>query len=42
VTQAYDTTAGIVPEAGHWNLTTYGMRFIQLVLMFGAGPIQVC
>lgn len=42
VTQAYDTTAGIVPDAGHWNLTTFGTRFIQLVLMFGAGPIQVC
>jgi hypothetical protein len=41
VTQAYDTTAGIVADAGHWNLTTYGTRFVQLVLMFGAGPIQV-
>jgi uncharacterized protein DUF4054 len=41
VTQAYDTTAAIEPDAGHWNLTTYGTRFINLVRMFGAGPIQV-
>lgn len=42
VTQAYDTTAGIEEGAGHWNLTVYGTRFIWLVKMFGAGPIQVC
>ena len=41
VTQAYDTTAGIELDAGHWNLTTFGTRFINLVRMFGAGPIQV-
>jgi hypothetical protein len=41
VTQAYDTTAGINQDAGHWNLTTYGTRFYQLMQMFGAGPIQV-
>lgn len=41
VTQAYDTTAGINEDAGHWNLTTYGTRFYQLMQMFGAGPIQV-
>lgn len=41
VTQAYDTTAGIEEGAGHWNLTVYGTRFIGLVKMFGAGPIQV-
>jgi hypothetical protein len=27
--------------AGFWNLTVYGMRFWKLVMMFGAGPIQV-
>lgn len=42
VTQAYDTTAGINQDAGHWNLSTYGTRFYQLMQMFGAGPIQVC
>lgn len=33
--------AGLDPSAGHWNLTTYGMRFIQLSRMMGAGPIHV-
>lgn len=41
VTQAYDTAAGINQDAGHWNLTTFGTRFYQLMQMFGAGPIQV-
>lgn len=37
----YDTQSGVMPGAGHWNLTIYGMRFIKLSRMFGAGPIQV-
>lgn len=41
VTQAYDTSAGIDEGAGHWNLSTYGIRLIQLCSLFGAGPIQV-
>lgn len=41
VSIGYDTGAGIQPDAGHWNLTVYGTRFIRLVRMFGAGPIQV-
>lgn len=41
VTQAYDTSAGINPDAGHWNLTTFGTRFYGLMQMFGAGPIHV-
>lgn len=41
VSIGYDTGAGIQPDAGHWNLTVYGTRFIRMVRMFGAGPIQV-
>jgi hypothetical protein len=41
VTIGYDTTNSINPDAGHWNLTTYGNRFYRLMMMFGAGPIQV-
>lgn len=37
----YDVDASIEPGAGHWNLTTYGGRFIRLVSLVGAGPIQV-
>jgi hypothetical protein len=41
VSVGYDTAAGIQEGAGHWNLTNYGTRFIQLARMVGAGPIQV-
>src|SRR5579863_7297849 len=30
VSRSYDTSAGLELEAGHWNLTTYGLRFIAL------------
>lgn len=41
VSASYDTGSATVVDAGHWNLTDYGTRFIWLVRMFGAGPIQV-
>lgn len=41
VSVGYDTSAGIVPEAGHWNLTTYGTRLLALLNMAGAGPVYV-
>jgi Protein of unknown function (DUF4054) len=41
VSVSYDTTAGIVADAGHWNLTTYGIRFISMLLLLGAAPIQI-
>src|SRR6266566_4260332 len=31
----------IVPDAGHWNLTVYGTRFMYLTNMAGAGPVQL-
>lgn len=37
----YEVNGALVPEAGHWNLTTYGTRFLQLMRMVGAGPVQV-
>lgn len=37
----YDTGAGTEPNAGHWNTTIYGLRFIRMANMFGAGPIQL-
>ena len=37
----YDTGAGTEPNAGHWNITIYGLRFIRMVNMFGAGPVQL-
>jgi hypothetical protein len=41
VSVGYDTAATIEEGAGHWNLTTYGSRFLRLAKMMGAGPIQV-
>lgn len=38
VSASYDISSGIEPGAGHWNLTTYGTRFIQLAGWMGAGP----
>ena len=41
VSYGRDASAMMVTDAGHWNMTTYGIRYIQLVKMVGAGPIQV-
>lgn len=41
VSVGYDTASASEEDAGHWNLTTYGVRFIHLARMLGAGPIQV-
>jgi len=41
VSRNYDTSAGLELEAGHWNLTTYGLRFIAIAKMVGAGPITI-
>lgn len=41
VSVSYDTAAAMEKDAGHWNLTTYGLRFRQLSRMFGAGAVQV-
>lgn len=41
VSVSFDVGSGIQPDAGHWNLTVYGTRFIRLVRMFGAGPLFI-
>jgi hypothetical protein len=41
VSASYDTALAGEPDAGHWNLTVYGSRFIRMTRMFGMGPIQV-
>ena len=42
VSISYNTEAAIELEAGHWNNTVYGQRFIRMARMYGAGCIQVC
>jgi hypothetical protein len=39
VSQSYDSQAGIELEAGHWNLTNYGTRFVRLANIIGSGPL---
>jgi hypothetical protein len=41
VSMGYDASSAANKDAGHWNLTIYGNRFYRLMMMFGAGPIQV-
>jgi len=41
VSYSRDASSVMLTDAGHWNLTTYGLRYKQLVRMIGAGPVQV-
>lgn len=41
VSVGYDTTVTAEEDAGNWNLTTYGQRFIHMTRLFGAGGIQL-
>lgn len=41
VAASYTTGAVTLENAGHWNLTTYGLQFYQLLRMVGAGGIQL-
>lgn len=40
VSISYDTSAGIETDAGHWNLTTYGLRLFKLMGQMGTRPIS--
>jgi len=41
VSRSYDTSAGLMLDAGPWNLTDYGTRFLFLARLMGKGPIQM-
>jgi hypothetical protein len=41
VSIGFDIQAGINPGASHWNLTNFGTRFVWMMRMFGAGPVQI-
>lgn len=41
VSVSYDTGAAALTDAGFWNLTSYGVRFLTLARMMGSGGIQV-
>lgn len=41
VSVSYDNTLASYDQAGHWNLTRYGLDWYQLSRMVGAGPVQL-
>lgn len=40
VSVSYDTSSATIAGQGHWNLTIYGVQFIQLSQMVGMGGVQ--
>jgi hypothetical protein len=41
VSTSYDTSAAAIDGGGFWNLTSYGVRYLTLARMFGAGGLQI-
>lgn len=41
VSVSYDTAAASLDGAGFWSLTSYGVRYLSLARMFGAGGLQI-
>lgn len=38
---SWDTSSAAEVGAGHWNLTTYGQRYIRLARLIGSGGMQL-
>lgn len=41
VSASYDTSAVTIEGAGQYNMTSYGVRFLQMARMIGAGGVQL-
>ncbi|MDY6450705.1 DUF4054 domain-containing protein [Acinetobacter faecalis] len=41
VSKSMDVSGVLNADAGHWNQTTYGIQFYQLMMMVGVGGIQL-
>ena len=41
VSASYDTGAATIDDGGFWNLTTYGVRYLTLAKLMGAGGMQL-
>jgi hypothetical protein len=41
VSVSFDTNAAALPNAGDYNLTVYGVRFLRLARMIGSGGTQL-
>ncbi|MBU9340704.1 DUF4054 domain-containing protein [Burkholderia multivorans] len=41
VSASYDTSAVAINDGGFWNATMYGVRYLSLAMMMGAGGMQL-
>ncbi|UXZ62335.1 DUF4054 domain-containing protein [Burkholderia multivorans] len=41
VSASYDTAAVAIKDGGFWNATMYGVRYLSLAMMMGAGGMQL-
>lgn len=41
VSVSYDNSSSMELDAGHWNLTIWGKRFVRMARMAGAGGVQL-
>lgn len=41
VSVSYDNASVMLPNAGHWNQTTYGRLYVSIVRMIGQGCYQL-
>lgn len=41
VSISYNNGLAVMEGGGHWNLTSYGLRFLYFARMVGSGPIQI-
>jgi hypothetical protein len=41
VSAGYDVTSGTERDAGNWNLTTFGRRYIHMARLVGMGGVQI-
>ena len=41
ISVSYDPATAAETDGGHWNLTTYGLQFIALARLAGAGGVEV-
>lgn len=41
VAKSMDVSGVLITDAGHWNMTTFGIQLYELMMMAGAGGIQL-
>ena len=41
VSISYNNSLAVMEGGGHWNLTSYGLRFLYFARMAGSGPVQI-